>query len=103
MCCYQGICGGTKFPWFDSKLMIIGPAMFEDNRQPLAVDDGLIEWVDHFPYLGSVIADERKIDLEVNKRMANASRALHHSVFVITICPSKPSGMCTRFNSSIRH
>ena len=45
---------------------------------------GLIEWVDCFPYLGSVIADEGNIDAEVDKRMANASRAfgaLRHSVF----------------------
>ena len=35
--------------------MVIGPAVSEDDWQQLAVDESLIEWVDHFPYLGSVM------------------------------------------------
>ena len=74
------------------KFMIIGSAVSVDDWQPLA---GLIKWVDHFPYLGSVIADESNIDVEIDKRIANASKAfgaLRQSIFVIIICPSKPSG-----------
>ena len=33
----------------------------------LNVGDGLIEWVDHFSYLGSVFADEGTIDKVVDK------------------------------------
>ena len=32
--------------------MIIGSAVSEDDQQPLSVDDGLIECVDHFSYFG---------------------------------------------------
>ena len=84
--------------------MVIGPVVSEDDWQPLAVDEGLIEWVDRFPYLGSVIGDKGKIDAEVDKRMANASRAfgaLYHSVFCdYHLSITKPSGMCTKLDSS---
>ena len=55
-----------------------------DDQQPLAVGGGLIEWVDLFLYLGSVIVDGGSIDVEIDKRIANASKAfgaLGQSVF----------------------
>ena len=39
----------VNFP--KTKFMVIGSAVSVDDRQPLAVGDGLIEYVDHFPYL----------------------------------------------------
>ena len=39
----------VSFP--KTKFMVIGSAVSEGDRQPLAVDDGLIECVDHFSYL----------------------------------------------------
>ena len=45
---------------------------------------GLIDWVDLSPYPGSVIEDKGSIDAEVDRRIANASRAfgaLRQSIF----------------------
>ena len=56
-----------------------------DEQQPLAVGDYLIEWVDQFSYLGSVIADEGDIDAGIDKRMANVLEAfgvLCQTVFI---------------------
>ena len=44
--------------------MVIGSGVFEDDWQFLAVDDGLIECVDHFSYLGSVIVTENNLDVD---------------------------------------
>ena len=66
----------VNFP--KSKFMVIGSAMSEDDQQPLAVDDGLIECVDHFLYLGSMIANENNLDAEIVIRIMKASKALEH-------------------------
>ena len=72
----------VSFP--KTKFMVVGAVVSVDDHQPLAVGGGLIEWVDLFPYLGSVIEDKGSIDAEVDRRIANASRAfgaLRQSVF----------------------
>ena len=72
----------VSFP--KTKFMVVGAAVSVDDQQPLAVGGGLIEWVDLFPYLGSVIMDGGSIDVEVDRRIANASKAfgaLRQSVF----------------------
>ena len=72
----------VSFP--KSKFMVFGAIVSVDDQQPLAVGGGLIEWVDLFPYLGSVIEDKGSIDAEVDRKIANACRAfgaLHQSVF----------------------
>ena len=64
--------------------MVIGAAVSEEDRQPLAVDDGLIECVNHFSYLRSVIVTENNLDTEIDVRIAKASKtsgALQNSVF----------------------
>ena len=56
--------------------MVVGAAVSVDDQQPLAVGGGgLIERVDLFPYRGSVIVDGGSIDVEVDRRIANASKA----------------------------
>ena len=42
---------------------------------PMTVDGGSIECVKEFQYLGSIIAADGQIDAEVDKRLANASKA----------------------------
>ena len=72
----------VSFP--KTKFMVVGAAVSVDDQQPLAVGGGLIEWVDLFPYLGSVIMDGGSIDVEVDRRIAKASKAfgaLRQSVF----------------------
>ena len=75
---------GLTVSFHKTKFMVVGAAISVDDQQPLAVCGGLIEWVDLFPYLGSVIVDGRSIDVEVDRRIANASKAfgaLRQSVF----------------------
>jgi len=59
--------------------------MTEKDRMPLVIDDNNnIECVSEFPYLGSLIADSGMLDVEVEKRIANTSKAfgaLGHAVF----------------------
>ena len=42
------------------------------------MDDGLIECVDHFSYLGSMIANENNLDAEISYRIVKASKAFDH-------------------------
>ena len=54
---------------------------------PMTVDGGSIECVKEFQYLGSIIAADGQIDGEVDKRLANASKAfgaLRNAVFTNT-------------------
>ena len=38
--------------------MVVGHGVMEEEKLPLALDDdGTIEWVSEFPYLGSLIDD----------------------------------------------
>ena len=72
----------VSFP--KTKFMVIGAAVSVNDQQPLAVGGDFIEWVDLFPYLGSVIVDKGSLDVEVDRRIASASRAfgaLRQSVF----------------------
>ena len=62
----------VSFP--KTKFMVIGTIISVDDQQPLVVGGGLIEWVDLFPYLGSVNEDKGRIDTEIDRRVANASR-----------------------------
>ena len=67
-----------------TKFMVVGSAVSEEEKLAIAVDGGVIEWVSEFPYLGSLIADSSRIDKEVEKRIASASKAfgaLRQAVF----------------------
>ena len=61
--------------------------MSQDDHQHLAVGDGLIECVDQFLYLGSMIVTENNLDAELDVRIAKASTGFWSitslSVFVI--------------------
>ena len=58
-----------------TKFMVVGGRVSEEEKLPLALDDGLIEWVSEFPYLRSLIANNGRMDAEVEKRITNASKA----------------------------
>ena len=48
------------------------------------VADDSIDWVEHFPYLVSLISENGRVYEEVERRIANPSkvfRALQHAVF----------------------
>ena len=47
-------------------------------------DGGVVEWVSEFPYLGSLVVEDGRSHQEVDKRIANTSRAygaLRRAVF----------------------
>ena len=58
-----------------TKFTVVGCAVTEEEKAPIAVDNGLIKWVSEFPYLGSLIADSGRMDVEIEKRLASASKA----------------------------
>ena len=67
----------VSFP--KTKFMVIGNTVAH-----LVVGDGLIEWVEQFPYLGSLISGNGRTSAEVERRVANASKAfgaLRQAVF----------------------
>ena len=67
-----------------TKFTVVNCAVTEEEKAPIAVDNGLIEWVSEFPYLGSLITDSGRMDVEIEKRSASASKAfgaLQQAVF----------------------
>lgn len=58
-----------------TNFIMIESGIVEAKKLPLAVGDNTIEWVSEFPYLGSLVSDDGRIDAEVEKRIANASKA----------------------------
>ena len=67
-----------------TKLMVTGYGVTDEDRAPIAVGDGMVECVDQFAYLGSLVSSSGRIDAEVDRRIANASKAfgaLRRAVF----------------------
>ena len=63
-----------------TKFMVVGSGTEDEDLQPIVIARGEIENVKEFSYLGSLIAENRRIDAEVDQCIANASkafRALH--------------------------
>jgi len=61
------------------------PRNDESEREPIAVEEGEIQCVKEFPYLGSVIADSERRYADVECRVAKASKAfgaLRKAVFL---------------------
>ena len=58
--------------------------MREDDRAGIYLTHGTIDCVEEFSYLGFLVASSGRIDCEVDKRIADASKAfgaLRHAVF----------------------
>ncbi len=54
-----------------TKLMVTGRIV----EEPIAINGGGIGAVEEFPYLGSLVASSGRVDVDVDKRVAQASRA----------------------------
>ena len=69
-----------------TKFMVVRCGVTEEDKLPPPLeDDGDVEWVSEFPYLGSVVAKDGQSHVEVDKRIANASKAfgaLRRAVFM---------------------
>ena len=76
---------GLNMSIVKTKFMVAGCNVTEADQQPICVASGEeVEMVKEFQYLGSIIADNGRIDAEVDKRIANASKAfgaLRQAVF----------------------
>ena len=59
----------------NTKFMVVGSGIEDKDLQPIVTEGGEIENVKEFPYLGSLIAENGRIDVEVDKCIANASKA----------------------------
>ena len=53
-----------------TKFMIVGHDIVEEDTQPISLEGGEIEHVSEFPYLGSSIATNGRIDDEIDRRLA---------------------------------
>ena len=58
-----------------TKFLVVGHGMQEEESLPMSINGGTIECVKEFPFLGSLIAASGRIDAEVDKCLANASKA----------------------------
>ena len=74
---YQASCAafGLTVSNPKTKYMVVGSLVEEEDREPIAVAGGEICSVDEFPYLGSLIAASGRMDGDVERRIAQASRA----------------------------
>ena len=55
--------------------MVVGHNIAEEDTQPISLEDGEIEHVSEFIYLGSSVAANSRIDDEIDRRIANAPKA----------------------------
>ena len=58
-----------------TKLMVTGDNITEEEKAPILVGTSMIECVDAFTYLGSVVTSNARMDAQVDRRIASASRA----------------------------
>ena len=58
-----------------TKMMVTGYDVKDEEMAPILVGNDLIECVESFTYLGSVVTPNARIDAEVDRRIACASRA----------------------------
>ena len=87
ICEYQSVCHkfGLTVSISKTKHMATGREATSSDRAPLPISGGEIEDIEEFPYLGSLIAASGRMDMEVEKRIAQASRAfgaLRKAVFL---------------------
>ena len=67
-----------------TKFLAVGCNVSHTDKRPLVVENGVIENVSEFQYLGSMIADNGLIDTDIDRHIANASKAfgaLRRAVF----------------------
>ena len=58
-----------------TKGMVVGQVIEENDVAPVQVEGGCLDVVDHFPYLGSIISRVGEPTVEIDHRIAKASRA----------------------------
>ena len=76
-CLYQNVAKsfGLTVSLQKIKFMVAGCNITPEDKLPIAVEGGTITYVDQFQYLGSIMTDSGQVDAEIDKRIANASKA----------------------------
>ena len=69
------------------KFLVVGHEVQDSEMLPMTVDYGSIECVKEFQYLGSIIAADGQINVEVDKRLANGSKAFGALLKAVFTCP----------------
>jgi len=87
VCAYQQVSKnfGLTVSLPKMKHMVTGRAVEEGDQEPISLEGGNIKAVDEFQYLGSLIAATGKIDSDISRRLAQASKAfgaLRKAVFM---------------------
>ena len=68
-----------------TKHMVTGRLVEEEDLAPIVLEGGEVEAVEEFPYLGSLVDSSGKMDADVSRRVAQASKAfgaLRKAVFL---------------------
>ena len=72
-------CVGSSFGltvnFVKTKFMWAGFGASDVDRRPLVVGDQLVDHFNSFVYLGSLLSPDSRVDLKVDRRLANAARA----------------------------
>ena len=64
-----------KVTFEKTKFKVAAHGIQAKDRLPLQIGDVCVEHVRDFPYLGSLVASEGRVDTEIDKRIANISKA----------------------------
>ena len=67
---------GLNVNFVKTKVMATGREITVEDQPPLSVGSETIESVKEFPYLGSVVASSGRVDADIDRRIAQASRAI---------------------------
>ena len=78
-----------------TKVMAVGRLVTEEDKQPLDVGDAEIESIEVFQYLGSQVDSSGKMTVDIDKRIAQASKALW-STQICTVVDWRPQGWFAR-------
>ena len=87
---------GLAVSFVKVKFIVVGTTVSDEDKCPLAVGYDFIEWVEQFPYLGSLISDDGRFDAEVERRMQMALKllVLYDMLFLkISTCLLRLSGL----------
>ena len=60
---------------FKTKHMVFGRLVEDGDREPIAVDGGVICSFEEFPFFGSMITNFGRMDTDVKRRIAHGSKA----------------------------
>jgi len=65
---------GLIISFVKTNFTVVGNVVSDEEKRPLAVGNDLIEWVEQFPYCGSLISDDGRVSAETERRIASASK-----------------------------